>query len=243
MDAKTKFLRKFGGSQHYGDRQLAVFAVLTAVGANLIFWGLLFKYREPETTVKDSGSSLELLDLSSPDAGYWRRWICYNDPAKSGNSAYRGGFSAQLPRLELFDPPAARPRHNPERQAPEIRGFQQAELSNRTSVAGFPAPNTERETVDDVPPELPMATDDRGRNIRIVGDAGSVRSASAIRDTMLLVTSAGGKANLIVWESCGDKVLDVRAAGMVAAAVGELDPLPAYVTIRWPRRAEAEVEK
>ena len=218
-------------------------AVLTAVGANLIFWGLLFKYRESETTVKDSGSSLELLDLNSSDAGYWRRWICYNDPAKSGSSVYRGGFSAQLPRLELFGPPAVRPRHNPERQVPEMRKFHPVEESDETPVAGFPAPEADREAVGTAPLEFPIATDDRGRNIRIVLDAVPVTSKSARRDTMLLVTSAGGKANLIVWGSCGDKVLDGRAAGMVAAGVSKLDPLPAYVTIRWPRRVDPEVAK
>jgi len=244
LDAKTKFLRKFSGSPHYSDRQLVLFAVMIAVCANSIFWGLLFKYRVQEAAVRDNSSSLELLDLNPPDAGHCRRWISYHDPAKSGSSAYPGGFSAQLPRRELVEPPEERPRHTSGIKVPEVRKVQPLAVSDRNPIAVLSLPRAMPSTVRGTPLALPLATDDRGRDIAVSAAALPKRGMPVTSDTMLLATSAGGKMNLIVCGTCGDPVLDGRAAGLVAAAVDKLDPPPAYVVVRWPQRfASDEVKK
>ena len=87
---------------------------------------------------------------------------------------------------------------------------------------------------------IPSAVDDRGRAIPVVAAMLPELGKRATSDTMLLVTSAGGRRNLIVWQSCGDRVLDGHAAALVAPAVGKLEPPPGYVVVRWPRRAAAE---
>ena len=245
MDAKAKFLRKFGGSPHYSDRQLFCLAALTAVCVNLIFWVVLFKYREPSSAVRDSTASVELLSLDSADGGSMRRWISYHDPAKNGGSADPGGFSAQLKALKLFKPPAGRPAHTPNLTAPNMRGFKRMlpSGSDRVPLAGFPRPETVELAERVTPMEVPVASDNLGRSIRIVGGMPPKGAGAVIGDTMLRVTRTGGKTNLTVWMSCGNKILDGHAAGMVSAAVSELVPPPDYVNIRWPSGGAAEVEK
>ena len=241
MDARAKFQRKFGGYPRYSDRQLVLYAALTALGANLIFWGPLFKSRAPETTVRDSSASLELLDLNAPDSGYLKRWISYHDPAKSGSSNYHDGFSAQLPRRELVEPPAMRPRHTVELKAAEVRKFQPLELAERKQVPALPlAASAELPAGESAASGLPRATDDRGREIPVARAALPEPGKQVTADTLLHVTSAGGKRHLVVWQSCGDRVLDGHAAALVDAAVEKLDPPPGHVIVRWPRRAAAD---
>ena len=245
MNAKTKFLRKIGASPHYSDRQLVLWAALTAVAANLVFWGVLFKHRDPGSAVRDSTASVELLSLDSGDGGSMRRWISYHDPAKNGSSVYPGGFSAQLPAQELFKPPVTRPAHTPELTAPGVSKFKLLPPSEygRIPAVGLPLPRAGTLPERGAAPEFPAASDDLGRKIRIVGGVPPKGAGAVTGDTMLRVTRAGGRTNLIVWMSCGDKTLDGHAAGMVSAAVSELDPQPAYVNIRWPFKVEPKVAK
>ena len=222
-----------------------LFAAVTALGVNVLFWGVLFKYRGPETTVKDSSSPLELLDLKVPDSGYMKRWIDYHDPAKSGSSAYGGGFSAQLPRRELFSPPAKRPRHTVELKASEVRKFRPLELAERKPVSLLPLPGSAAAASPSRDAEIAAvrATDDRGRPIRIPAAASAESSKRVTGDTVLMATPVGGKLNFILWRSCGDPALDSRAVGMVASAATALDPPPVYIFVRWPVRSTTEAVK
>lgn len=236
LDVRAKFLRKFGGAARRDDRRLRCLAYLTAIGVNLVFWGGLFSYRTPDTATRGSDSAIGLLRMDSAGFGSLKRWMYYHDPAKIGDSGYRGGFTAQLPAGGLkFDLPAERPRHTVELTAPEMRKFRPLPVPDKPQTAGIPVVEASGKPTPSALPVLPSATDDRGRSIRISPVAVPKRSGAAVNDdTVLLVTLTGGKINFIRWRSCGDPRLDGCAAEMVAAAAGELDPPPSYVVIRWP---------
>ena len=236
LDVKTKFLRKFGGSAHYGDRQLQWFALLTAVGANLVFWGVLFSYRASGSAIKDSGASVELLRLDASGDESLANWLEYHDPARIGDSGCPSGFTAQLPRREPdLELPAERPRHAIAMTAPAERAFQPLAVSDKPLVYVLAPPRSPARPADGAAPRSPTAVDDRGRNIRIVSEVPPLPLRRVIDDTVLLVAVSGGEPNLLLWRSCGDPVLDGRAAGMVVQGVRELDPPPGYVFIRWPQ--------
>lgn len=236
LDAKEKFQRKFGRPARCSDRQLQLYALLTAVAVNLLFWGVLFKSRAPDAASKDSGSSVWLLDLD-PNQGFGSlaRWIEYHDPAKIGDSGHKSGFSAQLSGCELnFEPPAGRPMPEVTPTIPEVRGFERVALKEKPRVFGMPLPPAPAPSAGNAPLKSPVATDDRGRNVRIAVGAAALPGGRAKGETILSVTFSGGNPNFMLRQSCGDPRLDGRAAGLVSSGVCELAPPPELVIIRWP---------
>ena len=245
MDVREKFARKFCDPARLSDRQLQVLALLTALAANLAFWGLLFGHRATDASVRENRASIELLRIAQVrDAGFgnFERWLAFNDPANFGSSAYPGGYTAQLPAdLKIVAPPADRPATVSEPPKPVLPPFTPEKIADATCGFAFPVL---------IPPAVPRferaaltVFDERGRVIPTAAPAELPRSGGmVVGDTVLVRTGSSDFPVFVLRDSCGDPGLDRFAAGLIPGDAAKLDPPPEYIYVRWPGEAAAGKE-
>lgn len=230
MNYSLKLARRLNIRSRRSDRRNFWYAVLTAVGAQILFWSA-FSYREIPKAPPEHTSSVTMLSREeTEEIGCWLR---YHDPAafhrgeyrkfiddaslKSGNAAFRG--VGDRPEPELPTPRAA------------VGSFRELTPSEYTPPAVLPLP----------PPRRPApakrrsggVTDGAGKPLPVGEVKLPARTPGAGERTTLRILNPGRFPTLMVERSCGDPALD-RRAQQLALPLAMSASAPAFVVVEWP---------
>lgn len=231
MSVQLKFIRRFGRPRR-SDRRIALWAVLTAVAAHLVFWSL-FSYRRPVSAVHRHGAPVSLLNRSkiSPELALW---LEYHDPSNMIRSDFGGGYAAQLPNTAGIVTPAAHVELPLPEPAPKIRPFRELPMGKTPSGARLPTVAASSAVVSS--DRTAPVTDGGGRALPFDASALPYRTAKVNEDTVLRVQKIGGMVTFAVHSSCGDAELDRAATGLPAERLAGVEPFPQYIVVRWPEK-------
>ncbi len=230
MNYSLKLAKRLNIRSRRSDRRNFWYAVLTAIGAQVLFWSA-FSYREVPKSPPEHTSSVTM--LSREETEEIGAWLRYHDPAAFNRGEYRKFIDGPTPNggVPAFGGVGKRPE--PELPTPRAAVGKYRELtpSEYTPPAVLPLP----------PPQRPApakrrsggVTDGAGKPLPVGDVKLPPRPPRAGERTILRVLNPGRFPTLMVDVSCGDPALD-RRAQQLALRLAMSETAPEFVVVEWP---------
>ena len=238
MNYARKLARKANLHARRSDRRNLGYAVLAALGAEILFWSV-FSYHDIPRQPSHEHASPAVTMLSREDAEEFATWVKYHDPVAFHRGDYRK-FVTGAARSGA-DIPASVARRRPMPVIPVTRAavgkYQEFQPPEYQPPAVLPLPPPAAS-----PPPAPRrsgaVTDGAGKPLA-VGDVVLPARTPAARHgrTVLRVLDPGRFPTPVVARSCGDFKLDLRAQQLLLPLTMSGGVLPEIVVVEWPEKA------